>query len=142
MGQKTKIDFVNGGDEFELPVVSVESDIQTTIDLLKNQVRIEKETAREMNLDIREIRKELLKAQEDKEYELSDDARSYNSIMAIQLNLDTVYYILHKIDLTVTKEKVSALGGKRLAELIMSMFPGGPKEDFPKATDTTVADVN
>ena len=138
-----KIDFVNGGSEFELPIVSSESDIQMTIDLLKLQIHAEKETAQEMCLDVREMKRELQKAQEDPYYALSDDAKSYNSIMAIQLNLDTVYYILHRIDATVTKEHVSTLGGTRLAEIVMAIFPAvEKKKDFPKAAKTTVADVN
>ena len=138
-----KIDFVKEGEEFMLPVVSSESDIQMTIDLLKLQVRVEKETARELGLDVKELRKELLKAQEDKTYALSDDAKSYNSIMAIQLNLDTVHYILHKIDPAVTKDQVSKLGGTRLAEIVMTIFPIPEQktEDFPKATETTVANT-
>ena len=140
---KMTIDCVNHGEEFELPVVSSESDIQMTIDLLKIQIKVEKETAKELGLDIREIRKELLKAQNDKDYELSDDARSYNSITAIQLNLDTVYYVLHRIDPMVTKDQVSRLGGKRLAEIVMAIFPTPPKDepgDFPIAT-TLVANT-
>lgn len=138
-----KIDFVNKGEEFQLPVVSSESDIQMTIDLLKIQVRVEKDTASEMGLDVREMRKELAKAQTDKNYEPSDDAKSYNSIMAVQLNLDTVHYVLHKIDPSVTKEQVSKLGGTKLSEIIMMIFPAPQKKeepgDFPKATET-VAD--
>jgi len=140
MGQKTTLTGINGDKEFELPIVSSESDIQMTIDLLKIQVRVEKETARELGVDVREVRKELLKAQNDKDYELSDDAKSYNSIMAIQLNLDTVYYVLHKIDPSVTKEQISKLGGTRLAEIVMQIFPASSKEDFQKAAETA-ADV-
>jgi len=141
MGKIMKIDFMNKGEEFELPVVSSESDIQMTIDLLKLQVRVEKETAKELGLDVREMRKELLKAQLDKSYELSDDAKSWNSIMAIQLNLDTVYYVLHRIDPMVTKHQVSTLGGIRLAEIVMAIFPtpAETKEDFPKATETVAS---
>lgn len=135
-----KIDFVNGGAEFDIPVVSSESDIQMTIDLLKIQVRVEKETAKEMGVDVREMRKELMKAQTDHSYVLSDDAKSYNSIMAIQLNLDTVYYVLSRIDPSITKHQVSTLGGTRLAEIVMAIFPASSKEDFPKAAETA-ADV-
>lgn len=138
-----KIDCVNAGKEFELPIVSSESDIQMTIDLLKLQIKVEKETAKDLSVDIKEMRKELLKSQLDKTYEISDDAKSYNSILAIQLNLDTVYYVLHKIDQSVTKDQVSRLGGKRLAEIVMAIFPTQPKDetgDFPLAT-TLVANT-
>jgi hypothetical protein len=130
-----KIPFINNGEEFELPIVSAESDIQMTIDLLKLQVRIEKETAKELSVDLKEMKRELAKLQDDKTYEISDDAKSYNSIMAIQLNLDTVHYILHRIDSMITKNQVSSLGATRLAEIVMAIFPA-VKEDFPKATET------
>jgi hypothetical protein len=138
MGKMMKIDFVNKGEEFELPVVSSESDIQMTIDLLKIQVKVEKEIAKELGLNVSDMRKELLKAQMDKDYVLSDDAKSWNSIMAIQLNLDTAYYVLSKIDPTVTKHQVSTLGGTRLAEIVMAIFPTpeAKPEDFQKATET------
>ena len=119
---KMKIDFVNGGQEFDLPVVSSEGDIQMTIDLMKLQIRVEKEAANELGLDIRDLWKELLKVQADKEQVLSDDVKSWNRIMASQLNLDTVYYVLHGIDPLVTKHQVSTLGGTRLVEIVMAIF--------------------
>jgi len=134
-----KIPFVNNGEEFDLPVVSSESDIQMTIDLLKLQSRVEKETAKELGVDVKEVRREILKQQTDKDYVLSEDADSYNRIMAIQLNLDTVYYILNKVDPKVTRRQVSGLGGTRLAEVVMAIFPSVKEEttgDFPKATMT------
>jgi hypothetical protein len=118
-----KLDIVNHGEEFEIPVVSSESDLQLTIDLLKLQLRVEKETAKELGVDLREMRRELIKQKDDKNYEVSDDAKSYNSIMAIQLNLDMVYYVLHRIDPMVTKNQVSILGGTKLVEIVMAIFP-------------------
>ena len=136
-----KIDFVKQGQDFEIPTVSLESDIQMTIDFLKIKIKIETEIARDLGLDLKEMRKELTKAQADKNYELSEEAKSYNSIVAIQLNLDTVYYVLHRVDPTVTKQQVSMLGGSRLSEIIMAVFPlkTEAEPDFPKATGTTVA---
>ncbi len=105
---KMKIDFVNGGQEFDLPVVSSESDIQLTIDLLKLQIRVEKETAKELGVDLKEIRRELSKAQADKNYELSDDAKNYISIVAIQLNLnESCFHRLDTLEKTVHLEKES-----------------------------------
>jgi len=135
-----KINGINKGEEFELPVVSADSDLQMTIDLLKMKVNAEKNMAKDLNVDIREMRRELLKAQTDKTYQVSDDARNYDSILAIQLNLDTCYYVLRRIDPTITKEQVSRLGGKRLAEIVMAIFPTpGKTTDFPMATEATVA---
>jgi len=132
-----KIDFVKGGEEFTLPTVGVDSDIQMTVDLLKLRLRVERETARELDVNLHDVRRELEKKRHDPSFQLSDDASDFNTISSIQLNLDTVYYVLHRVDPRVTVEQVRTLG-KRLPEFIMAIFPSPQKEDekgdFPGAT--------
>ena len=141
MGKMYKLSFVKEGQEFELPEISIDSDIQTTIDLMKMKMRIEKETAKDLGLDYKEAQRELLKLRMDDKYELPWDVGQFNSISSIQMNLETANYILHKIDPGVTREMISKMGASRLANLVLDIFGGSKKEegDFPKATEDNVA---
>ena len=137
-----QIDFVKNGEEFEIPTISVESDMQMTIDLLKLQIKTGKEVAKDLGVDYKEMQKEKIRSMTEPNYIQSDDAKNYNSILAIQLNLDTVYYVLSRIDHTVSREKVSRLGGTKIAELIMQIFPVEKTGDFPKAAEMKTTAIN
>lgn len=141
---KMKLSFINGGAEFELPVVNADSDIQLTIDLLKLQIKTERDVARDLNLDLKMVRRELLRKQMEerrakdegrmpdaKLTDLSEEAKDFNGVVAYQLNLDTVHHVLHLIDPMVTKEQVRSLGAMRLGRLVMDIFPPTASQETP-----------
>ena len=135
-----KIEGINNDKEFEIPVFSSESDVQTTIDLLKLQMKAEKSVAKDLDLDIKEMQKEKLRLKIDKDYVLSEDAKNWNTILSMQLNFDVAFYALHQIDPKITREQVSKLGNTKHAEIVMAMFPPVEKtQDFPKATETVAS---
>lgn len=133
MSKTTKIDFINAGQEFELPTFSFDTDVDTSIELMVIQSRVERQTAKDMDLDLKEIRSELRAIKDHQE--ISDDTRRYNLIVSARCNTELLWYFLKKLDPAVTLDQVKTLGSKRISELIIEIFKKGDDEDFQAATE-------
>lgn len=118
---------VNNEAPFQLPEFD-ERDFQTTIDLLEIHVKAERRfkdlrptapmpTPPKKTGNKEHDEKILLKYAQ----AVPEDWRTYNQLLNMQVNLETSYYLLHKIDPRVTKDQVSKLG-KTIRELVEDYF--------------------
>lgn len=121
------LECVNHGAAFRLPEFNDKS-LQTTIDLLEIKVRAEHRfkdlkpitpppTLPEQTGDKELDKKEIIAWAK----LIPHEWIRYNQLFDMQVNLETAYYLLHKIDPSVTKEAVSALGDI-VVELVADYF--------------------
>lgn len=108
---KYKIKFKNNGTcvekEFDLPDFTETQTMQELLDFLVIEAKANKKIAEKIGVNPGEIRKNM----------------EYRGLAAIQANIDKAYYILHRLDESVTMEQVLSLDPMVIAEIINLVFP-------------------
>jgi len=104
---KYKLDFVNKGQEFELPNIN---EVGVYRKLLEIEANVE---SKYKNLD--------------------KESKTTKTLIGTEANIETAYYVLNKIDKNVTKENIEKTDGTVLAKFILALY-GIKEKNFQKAT--------
>lgn len=125
--KKIKIKFGKEEKEFEIPPMKLDCDMQTSIDLMAIQAKAERR--------FKDLKPDKQYQDDDKKV-MTLEFIQYRNFVASQFNLDTTFYVLNKIDETVTKEQVNGMGNAKIAEFVEVLFSREEEvdEDFQKAT--------
>jgi len=128
MENKRSIDFVKNGAEFRLPNLINDKDVQTALDLLTIQ--------KDAELEYKRFKPDGLPPEIKKDAAIPESWSFYYTMVATKSNLDKVVYLLKRIDSKVTREQVSRMGIKWIAEFINDCYPL-PKADSPPKVETS-----
>jgi len=115
MENKRSIDFVKNGAEFRLPNLINDKDVQTALDLLTIQ--------KDAELEYKRFKPDGLPPEIKKDAAIPESWSFYYTMVATKSNLDKVVYLLKRIDSKVTREQVSRMGIKWIAEFINDCYP-------------------